>query len=247
MKLAHALAVIVPASLLLPGCPFECGSYAGAGDVMYRRGDDVLFLCENRGFTLTLGGQAIAGRYDQGLDGIDGANGDTGARAFSLQVATDGTATSPELGAGWARVALDKTALDHGDVQCQGLTTQPWWTQPEDALPAATAFSKPAGGFASVADCQAAQRAGTYPASARCEDSVLLCPDHHMAMTGDSGVVVGTYSASFGEIAMTSPAGQIDGVFAAEGTLHSGNDVWREVPVAQADPGLVIAGCGGAE
>lgn len=244
MKLVHALAVIVPASLLLPGCPFECGGFAGSGDVMYRRGDDVLFLCENRGFTLTLGGQAIAGRYDQGLDGIDGANGQTGARAFSLQVATDGTATSPELGAGWARVALDKTALDHGDVQCQGLTTQPWWTQPEDALPAMTAFARPAGGFASVADCQAAQRAGTYPASARCEDSVLLCSNHVLVMIATGGAVAGSYSASGGEIDGSTPAGQIEGVFAADGTLHSGSDMWHQIPVSQADPALVAAGCG---
>jgi hypothetical protein len=247
MKPVHALALILPASLLLPGCPFECGSYAGAGDVMYRRGDDILFLCANGGFTLSLGGQAIAGRFDQGSDELDGANGETGARVFSLQVAADGSATSPELGTGWAQVPLDKTALDHADGQCTGLTTQPWWTQPDDALPASTAFSKPAGGFASTADCQAAQRAGTYPASSRCEDSVLLCSDHHMAMTSDGGVVVGTYSASFGEIAVTSPAAQLDGVFAADGTLHSGSDVWRQVPVAQADPGLAVAGCYGAE
>jgi hypothetical protein len=243
MKLAHALAVILPASLLLPGCPFECGAYAGAGDVMYRRGDDVLYLCDNGGFTLSLGGQAIAGRFDRGSS-LDGANGETGARVFSLQVAPDGSASSPELGTGWARVALDQTALDHGDVQCQGLTTRPWWTQPGDALPAMTAFARPAGGFASVADCQAAQHAGTYPASARCEDGALLCPNGHLVMTGGSGVVDGTYSASLGEIDGSTPAGPIEGVFAADGTLHSGSDVWHQIPVGQADPALVTAGCG---
>jgi hypothetical protein len=244
MKPLHALALILPASLLLPGCPFECGGFAGAGDVMYRRGDDVLFLCENGGFTLSLGGQAIAGRFGQETKQLDGANGETGARVFSLEVAADGSATSPELGAGWARVPLDKTALDHGDVQCTGLTTQAWWPQPEDALPAMTAFAKPAGGFASVDDCRAAQHAGTYPASARCADSALLCPNGHLGMTGGSGVVAGSYTASFGEIAGSTPAGQIEGVFAADGTLHSGSDVWHQIPVDQVDPALVTAGCG---
>jgi hypothetical protein len=244
MKSVHALALILPASLLLPGCPLECGSFAGGGDTMYRRADDVLFLCENGGFTLTLGGQAIAGRFAQESKQLDGVNGETGARVFSLEVDADGSATSQELGTGWAKVALDKTALDHGDVQCTGLTTQPWWTQPDDALPVVTAFSKPAGGFASVAACQAAQHAGSYPASARCEDGALLCPSGHLAMTGGSGVVDGSYSASFGDIFGTTPAGRIEGLFAADGTLHSGSDLWHQIPVDQADPALVTAGCG---
>jgi hypothetical protein len=244
MKPAHALAVILPAALLLPGCPFECGGYTGAGDVMYRRGDDVLFLCDNGGFTLTLGGQASAGRFDQGADGLDGANGETGARMFSAQMAADGTLTSPELGTGWAQVMLDKTALDHGDVQCTGLTTQPWWVASQDGLPAMTVFSKPAGGFASVADCQAAQRGGAYPVTAKCEDSVLLCPDNHLKITSGTGIATGVYSASAGEIVADSPAGSIHGVFATDGTLHSGSDLWRQIPVDQADPALVTAGCG---
>lgn len=244
MKLVQALAVILPASLLLPGCPFECGAYDGGSDAMYRRGDDVLFLCGNGGFTLTLGGQASAGRFDQGSDGLDGASGETGARVFSAQVAADGTLTSPELGTGWTQVMLDKTALDHGDVQCQGLTTQPWWEASQDGLPAMTVFSKPAGGFASVADCQAAQRAGTYPRAARCEDSVLLCPDNHLKMTSSTGIATGVYSAAAGEIVADSPAGSIHGVFAADGTLHSGSDLWRQTPVDQADAALVAAGCG---
>jgi hypothetical protein len=243
MKPSYALALILPASLLLPGCPYECGAYAGGDDVMYRRGDDVLFLCGNGGFTLTLGGQASAGVFDNGSDGLDGANGETGARMFSAQVAADGTLTSPELGTGWAQVMLDKTALDHADAQCQGLTTQPWWDPSQDGLPAMTVFSKPAGGFASVADCQAAQRAGAYPATAKCEDSALLCPDNDLKMTSSTGIATGVYTAHAGEID-SFLAGSIHGVFAADGTLHSGSDLWRQIPVDQADPALVAAGCG---
>lgn len=61
-------------------------------------------------------------------------------------------------------------------------------------------------------------------------------------MTGDRGVVAGTYRARIGEIDASSPAGQIEGVFAADGALRSGSDVWHQVPVDQVDP-AVAAGC----
>jgi hypothetical protein len=63
-------------------------------------------------------------------------------------------------------------------------------------------------------------------------------------MTGSSGVVDGSYSASFGDIFGTTPAGRIEGLFAADGTLHSGSDLWQQIPVDQADPALVTVGCG---
>ncbi|HEX3757518.1 MAG TPA: hypothetical protein VHW23_02385 [Kofleriaceae bacterium] len=239
-----AVALLVPASLVLPGCPFECGAYSGGGDQMYRRGDDVLFLCGIGGFTLTLGGQVSTGRYDETTSGFVAADGETGARAFSFQTGA-GSASSPELGAGWTEVVLDKTALDHADVQCTGLQSQAWWTTSEDdALPAMTAFHKPVRGFATTADCQAAQHAGTYPATARCEDTVLLCPNRQLVRTTAGGVETGSYSTLIGEIAASSPAGEIDGVFAADGTLRSGNDLWQQVPLGEADPAVVDAGCG---
>ena len=111
MKLGSALALILPSLLLLPGCPFDCGAYEGAGDVMYRRGE---------------------GRFLDDGDGIDGASGETGAHVFSLQQAADGTWSSPELGTGWAiavldKTELDKTELDHADVQCTDLEMRAWW------------------------------------------------------------------------------------------------------------------------
>lgn len=244
MKPVIAVALLVPAALLLPGCPFECGAYAGGGDVMYRRGDDVLFLCGIGGYTLTLGGQASAGRFEETVSGFDAADGETGARAFSFETGAGG-ASSPELGAGWSEVLLDKTALDHADVQCTGLESQAWWTTSgDDALPAMTAFHKPAGGFATTAACQAAQRAGTYPATAPCEDTVLLCPNRQLVRTVAGGVETGNYSVLIGDIAARSPAGEIRGVFAADGTLQSGSDRWQQVPLDQADPAVLAAGCG---
>jgi hypothetical protein len=65
-----------------------------------------------------------------------------------------------------------------------------------------------------------------------------------MGMTGGSGVADGSYTASFGDIDGSTPAGQIQGVFATDGTLHSGSDVWHQIPVDQADPALAAAGCG---
>src|SRR5262245_15073483 len=124
-----ALASMLSALLLLPGCPLGCGAYNGDGDAMYHRGDDSLLLCSNGGFVATIGMRVIEGRFEDGVDGIVGTSGDTGARAFSLQHADNGTLRSAELGDGWETVALDQTALDHADVRCTDLETRAWWAQ----------------------------------------------------------------------------------------------------------------------
>jgi hypothetical protein len=244
MKPAYALSLLLPALPFLPGCPGDCGAFNGAGDVMVRRGDDAVFLCRNGGFVATIAGRAIQGRFEDTGAMVISANGTTGAREFSLTRGNAGAWSSAELGDGWTTDALSKTELDHADVQCAGLETQAWWTMPPGALPATAVFTVPAGGYASKADCLAAQHAGNYPANAKCEEGVMLCANGNAAMMRGDVIAMGTYSAHLGEVSASSLAGDVDGVFISDGTLHVGGSIWHQVAVAEADHDLVATGCG---
>jgi hypothetical protein len=244
MKLVSAVILLLPALLLLPGCPFECGGFDGAGDVMIRRGDDAVFLCRNGGFVATIAGRAIEGRFEDSGAVVVGANGATGARELSLTRGNAGAWTSAELGDGWTTDMLGQTELDHADVQCTGLEMRAWWTMPVGALPATAVFTHPAGGYATAADCLAAQRAGSYPANAKCEDGVMLCANGSAVMMHGDVIASGTYSAHLGDVSASSIAGEVDGVFISDGTLHVGTSIWHQVAVDQADHDLVVTGCG---
>jgi hypothetical protein len=119
-------------STLLTGC--VCGAYNGGGDTVYSRNSDSLILCENGGFVATLTTGALEGRYTEDTTGDGGGTavrGDTGELAFVLHANTDGTVSTPELGADpWTHMSLNQTELDHADVLCTDLETRAWWGQP---------------------------------------------------------------------------------------------------------------------
>jgi len=127
------------ASLLtLPnlGC-LGCSAYSGGGDVIYARGQDQLILCENTGFVATINGATIEGKYSENAPGSSvtdvGTEGDNGKLAFDLTVASDGTATAPELGSGaWTEVStsMNQVELDHADILCKDLVNRAWWGTP---------------------------------------------------------------------------------------------------------------------
>jgi hypothetical protein len=125
MLVAAALAAVT----LLPSCIFGCGAYSGDGDRAYQRGSESMIICTNGGFVANLASGGVEGRYT--FDGtVTTATREAGALvAFRLTDFSDGTATAPELGPlAWEKQNLDKTDLDHADIQCADLETRPWWT-----------------------------------------------------------------------------------------------------------------------
>ncbi len=122
--LAAASVALLGSSLLLTGCPGGCGAYNGAGDQVYARQQDSLIVCSNGGFVANVASGPIEGKL---MDGV-AVRGDTGALAFDLVQNADGTVTTPQLGNdAWQPKTMDKTALDHADIQCTDLTSRPWW------------------------------------------------------------------------------------------------------------------------
>lgn len=123
------LLVAALATTLLPSCIFGCGAYSGDGDRAYRRGDESMIICSNGGFVANLATGSIEGRYTFDGTVTTATREATASVAFTLTDFSDGTATAPELGTlAWEKQNLDKTALDHADIQCQDLETRVWWT-----------------------------------------------------------------------------------------------------------------------
>jgi hypothetical protein len=123
--------VLLLASMLFAtGCPGFCGGFAGGDDHVYQRGSESLILCDNGGFVANTRSGSLEGRYMQDENGQWFATrGDDGQLAFDISYNADGSVMAPQLGAtAWTSVALDATALDHADVQCQDLETRAWWT-----------------------------------------------------------------------------------------------------------------------
>lgn len=114
--------------VLASGC--LCGAYNGAGDKVYSRGTESMILCSNGGFVANLSSGSVEGRFMQDASGAWMAvRGDNGDLAFDFSYATDGSLDAPQLGSdAWAPKSLNKTELDHADVQCTDLETRTWWT-----------------------------------------------------------------------------------------------------------------------
>ncbi len=129
MRTALLASLLLATTSLASGC-LGCGAYNGAGDRVYQRGSDSMILCENGGFVARLSTGLIEGKYQQDASGQWFAiRGDNGDLATDITFQADGSVDAPQLGATtWTAVSLDKTALDHADVQCSDLTTRSWWT-----------------------------------------------------------------------------------------------------------------------
>ncbi len=247
MRTLLAAVALVPALTLLPGCPFGCGSWEGRGDtVMRSESGDSVMLCENGGFSAMLSTGEVEGVFEW-TDEVRASNPETGARAFSMKTGTDGQLSSPELGAGWSEVTLDKVELDHAHVQCADLETRAWWGTVHATawLPKAAAFKKPAAGFTSADACFEAQARGEYPEAALCEDELLACPDGSVKINAGQSFDVGTYDAQYGTLHVRpSFSTSFDGVYSASGTLatHPTYEtttltMWRQVPVSEMSNG----------
>jgi hypothetical protein len=218
---------------LLPGCPLapSCGAYTGGGDQVYQRGADSLIVCANGGYAATVGTTSMEGLYSDAGVGTIGA---TGAFAFQLVQGDDGSVTGLGDGA-WTPVTLDETALDHADVQCSDVSTRSWWGPASAAhLPVATAFEKPADGFATIDACLTAQAAGTVPESVACADELLLCPSGSGTINNADGVTGVSYEATGGDIAIDQLG--ISGTFHSDGTFVTaavgGTVTWSAVAVS---------------
>ena len=88
-----------------------------------------MILCENGTYAIDLADKTLEGFYtESSTSSYAGTDGASGAHAFDLAIATDGSATSSQLGAGtWTELSLDQTALDHADTRCQDLATRTWY------------------------------------------------------------------------------------------------------------------------
>jgi hypothetical protein len=248
------IALTLLPALLLTGCPFGCGGYTGSGDRMFRRGSDALLLCDNGAYVaMFANGTTAEGRFEDDQGQVTAGDGPTGARSFTLALADDGTATdaatTDQLGGGtWTedkKIEADQVALDHADVQCGDVTTRAWWNLPGGGLPVATAFGKPLDGYATVADCMAAQSSGTVPADTHCQEQLLMCPDGTYRMDFGTGLMTATYGAAGGSLFLyqsdNTTTTWIVGVYAIEGTFTEQSfdkAVWQSIPTTSLANGL---------
>ena len=210
------LTALVPAVMTLSGC--LCGGWEGQDDQVLRTANgDALQLCSNGGYSVMMAnGTLLEGHF--GADGttISGSNGETGARAFTLTTELDNSKSSPELGGGWAKVALDQVELDHAHVQCTDLETRAWWPNSGAYLPTTTAFSRTTDGVTT---------------------QLLLCSDGAALVPSFGGTrELTSYTADAGMISIYGTFA-IDGIYTAAGTLieHKpgmADSVWTRTDVA---------------
>ncbi|MDB4961442.1 MAG: hypothetical protein JWP01_1441 [Myxococcales bacterium] len=229
--LLAALAIAVPSALLLQGCvPFGCGGFEGRDDtVMRTAAGDSLILCGNDGYAvMRANGTILEGRVTFGTE-IAGTDGVTGARAFTLVDALDGTMTSTEIGAGWSEVTLDQVELDHAHTQCTDLEAREWFYAGTGYLPIATGFTKPGAELGTV-------------------DQVLFCPDGtaRIAIAGDA-VESASYSTDAGLLRLYgvgTSASTFEGIYELSGTLTveavpGGNaEIWTRAATAEMSTAL---------
>ncbi len=223
------LGVALSASISATGClPIGgCSAYTGQSDMVYQRGNDMLIVCSNGGYSATL---ATTATQEGRVNGANLTNGPTGA-IITTEVVDQTSGSFSAFGDGtWTYVSLDQTALDHADSLCQDLATRAWWTK--TSLPVDTTFARTANGFFSIDDCVAAQTAGTYPADAPCQDQLDLCVDGSSFMTLATGTITGTYVANSGDLEISQFSGA-SAAFFSNGSLQVRNQAeWTTAAVS---------------
>jgi hypothetical protein len=218
--LLAALALAIPSAVLLQGCvPFGCGGFEGRDDtVMRTAAGDSLILCGNDGYAvMRANGTILEGKVAFGAE-IAGTDGATGARAFTLVDALDGTMASTEIGAGWSEVVLDQVELDHAHTQCTDLETRTWFYG-SSYLPVATGFKK----------------AGSA-------DEILFCTDGTARVSIEGHVESASYSTDAGLIHLYSSRA-FEGIYRVTGAAASGTLTAATAPGATAEMSAVLR-CG---
>ena len=103
MRTLLASLLLAAIAVTATGCPMGCGAFQGEGDKVYARGGDQMILCANGTYAIDVAGKTLEGFYTENAPGSTylyvGTDGASGAHAWDLAVATDGAATSSELGA----------------------------------------------------------------------------------------------------------------------------------------------------
>jgi hypothetical protein len=134
MRTLLALALVTASIISLTGCPAGCGGYAGVGDQVYVRGNDVLILCANGAFVEQLSGQPEVDGMTEDEGGnpdniVQGTVDDTATVAFTLgEDPTTSTATAPELGSGaFTLENLGKVQLDYANLNCTRVGSASWF------------------------------------------------------------------------------------------------------------------------
>lgn len=192
------LTALVPAVMTLTGC--LCGDWGGQDDQVLRTvNGDAMQLCSNGGYSVMMAnGTLLEGAFGDDGTTIAGSNGETGARAFTLTAQPDGTKSSPELGAGWTTVSLDKVELNHAHVQCTDLESRAWWPNSAAYLPTNTAFTRTTDGVTS---------------------QILLCSDGTAVVPSYTGArEITSYTSDAGMISIYGSV-SIEGIYTAAGTL----------------------------
>ena len=223
------LGVALSASISATGClPIGgCSAYTGQSDMVYQRGNDMLIVCSNGGYSATL---ATTATQEGRVNGANLTNGPTGA-IITTEVVDQTSGSFSAFGDGtWTYVSLDQTALDHADSLCQDLETRAWWTA--TTLPASMQFARVAWDFSTIDDCISAQSDGRYPADASCQEELELCSDGRAFLATASGPSTGAYTLSSGTVDVQM-ATHFDGSFFATGLITvAGEHTWVTAAVS---------------
>jgi hypothetical protein len=229
------------------GC--YCGAFGGNGDQFYKRGNETLTICAQGGFIMNRDSGPIEGVFGQPTpespDPVfdDGA---TGARAFTLVAADDGSVMTPELGGDpWQPLVYTDAQRDHADIPCEDLPHRPWWGTPAAHMPVDTAFAIPN-------PDRVDELCGQGDPTPSCNIELDLCVGMQLAVGRDGSRSDGAFTINYGVVSghwYTADGKQTElaGMYTADGVLTTtdfyggqGQTRWTRIPP---DPTKPVAGC----